>query len=333
MKLMDSLKKATGLGLSHAEHYARAFEKGVLLGPPKYAEAIQLFEAAARKASEMGDSETQSRAIANARLYGFVTTGRPEFLPDLRQALEQIPQIEVIGSQTEYIPTNILKTEIEGRLIEYGILSVSENDHAQRAVAHQRAADTFRQIFQHPLITYRFQQTDPHTASAQARYFFNQGQSSWHRALHVVLTDPESAAEEMGKALAAFRQCQDDPWSNRAQNWLSGCRQKRTCWLCHRECQGASVHFESYSAEVTPYVVALVAKLGQDASSIDLGNGQIILCRTCSSGVEKIADRCADRHASKVRAEVMTSLGALAQAIDSINERLRSVEMRALIRS
>lgn len=328
MGLFDSIKKATGIGLSHGEHYQRAFEKGVLLGPTKYAEAVQLFEAAAKKAAEANDTETQARAIANARLYGFITTGNGALLSELRRCLSQFEQMEAIGSQSEGMPTGPLALEIDGRLYEQAIAAMPEDDHVQRAAAHQNAAETFRQIFQYPLITYRYQKSDPHSETAQSRYFFNLGLSSWHRAAQVILTDPEAAAEEMGKALSAFRQCQDDQWSDRAQKWLTGCRMKRTCWLCHRECQGSGIHFARYEATVTPYVVALVAKLGQDASSIDLGGGTVVLCRTCGSGVEHIADKHAEQHATAVRNEVMGNLGSLATSLEHVARRVQLLEAR-----
>ena len=329
---MDSLKKATGLGLSHGEHYNRAFEKGVLLGPTMYGEAVKLFDHAARKATEVGDGETQARAIANARLYSFIGTGSPDHLTDLRRALDTIPQIEAIGSQTEFIPTDTLKVEIDARVIEQRIRGVHDDQHLELAGLHQNAADTFRQIFQAPLVTYRFQRSDPHTETAQSRYFFHQGLANWHQALNAVLSDPEVAAEQMGKALASFRQCQDDAWSGRAQTWLAGCRQRRTCWLCHRECQGATVHFSSYAAVVTPYVAALVTRLGQDTSSIDLGSGQIVLCRTCGSSMERIADQFAAQQAGAVRAELLGQLSRVTSVMDDLAVRVRTLEIRSVFR-
>jgi hypothetical protein len=331
--LFDSIKKATGIGLTYGEHYQRAYEKGVLLGPAKYAEAVQLFEAAAKKAGEANDQETQARALANARLYGFITTGNAGLLPELRRCISYFEQMEAIGSQSEGMPTAPLAIEIDGRLAEAAVGAVSEDDHAARAAAHQQAGELFRQIYHQPLITYRYQKADQHTATGGSRYLLHTGLACWHRALHVVLTEPEGAAEEMGKALAAFRNCQDDDWAGRAQSWLTLCRVRRTCWLCHRESQGAGVHFESYAARVTPYVVALVARLGQDASSIDLGAGSIILCKTCGSAVECIADAYAGRHADAVREEVMGRLGQLATSLEYVARRVENLEARMIFRS
>src|SRR3954468_17814970 len=99
MGFMDSLKKATGVGLNANEHYDRAYEKGVLLGPEKFAEAGGAVagggaaeaggvgETAARRGAESGDVQTQTRPLANPRLYGFITSGNVRLLPDLYQLL------------------------------------------------------------------------------------------------------------------------------------------------------------------------------------------------------------------------------------------------------
>ena len=66
MGLLDSLKKATGVGLNGSEHYERAWEKGVLLGPAKYGDAAAMFDTAQKKAAEAQDVGTAARARANA---------------------------------------------------------------------------------------------------------------------------------------------------------------------------------------------------------------------------------------------------------------------------
>src|SRR3954464_2870656 len=115
MGFMDSLKKATGVGLNANEHYDRAYEKGVLLGPEKFAEAVGLFETAARKAAESGDVQTQTRALANSRLYGFITSGDVRLLPDLYQLLSQLTEVEQIGSRSEMMPPETPRAGGEGR--------------------------------------------------------------------------------------------------------------------------------------------------------------------------------------------------------------------------
>jgi hypothetical protein len=321
MGLMDSLKKATGLGLTHHQHYDRAFEKGVLLGPSKYDEASSLFEAAARKAAEAGDAQLQTRASANALLYRFVAKGDVSPLDQLKTHLEQLEQIECIGGRNESVPGKQLAAEVEGRLLEHQILTTS--DYGQRAVLHQKASEAFKKIFSAPLITYRFHANDAHTQTAQSRFFFHQGMMAWSQAQDAAPSDPDAAAEHAGRALSSFRQCQDQDWSQKSDSWLALFRTRRTCWMCHRELQGLGVHIRSYPAVVTPYVVALVNKLGHDASSLDSARGQIVLCAPCGTAVERQADHYATERTRELREEVN---GELRQMQSTINQLTNVVE-------
>src|SRR5579871_5238348 len=243
--LMDQLKKATGIGLDAAEAYDRAYEKGVLLGATKFADAASMFDTAAKKAAESGHEEIHVRAGANARLYGFITSGNPQHLPGLAAALQRLGQIEIIGSRTELMPAGLVLAEVNARQIEARIATLSPRDAPALASAHAEAAAAFRQFFNAPLVTYRYQHADRHVETAQSRFFFHEGLSSWYQAVAAAQTSPEGAAERMGRALNAFRQCGDEQWSSEAQGWLTDCRLKRTCWTCHREFQGAGIHFKA----------------------------------------------------------------------------------------
>lgn len=325
MSLLESIKKGTGIGLTHSEHYQRAYERGVLLGPAKYAEAASLFEEAARRAAQANDAFLQARATANAALYAFIASGKPQYLTSLAQALPHLQDIEVIGSPTETMPAAALMAEVAARLVEVEIGQMNANDHFPLAAAHDRAAAAFKAFFMAPLVTYRFQSSDPHVETAQSRFFYHQGLSAWHQALGTVASSPEAAAEHMGKALAAFRQCDDARWSDEAQSWLANCRMKRTCWMCHRELQGGTVHFKSYPATVTPYVATVVTQLGQDASTLD-ARGFVVLCTPCGSVVERQAEAYANLRAQELRAHYDAQIAALNAAIANLSARVNALQ-------
>lgn len=326
MGLLDSIKKGTGIGLTHSEHYQRAYERGVLLGPTKYGEAGALFEEAARRAQQANDQFLHLRAAANAALYGFLASGKPQFLATLAQVLPNLQDIEVIGSATEMMPAGALMAEVGARLVEFDVLATNPNDYLARAGGHDRAAAAFKTIFMAPLITYRLQATDSHIEVAQSRFFYHQGLAAWHQALATVATSPEGAAEEMGKALVAFRQCNDSRWADDAQAWLANCRMKRTCWMCHRELQGATIHFKSYPAAVTPYAASVVAHLGQDSSTLD-PRGFVVLCMTCGSVVERQAEAYANQRAQEIRALYDAQIAALNVALVQLQHRVQSLSV------
>ncbi len=329
MGLMDSLKKATGLGLTPAQHYARAYEKAVLLGPSMFGEAVGLFDAAAKKAVEAGDFQLQSRSLANARLYGFITTGNTNLLPDLKQALTEVPEIELIGSRTDMMPAPPLVTEIDARIAEVQAESIASTDNAGRAEAHRAIAEKFKTIFDAKLVTYRHKATDQHTELGHSRFFFHQGMAAWHEACGAVGRNPTTAAEQMAKALNSFHQCKDADWSAKSQRWLENCRQQRTCWMCHREFQGNEIHFSFVNADVAPYVDDVLEKLGQDRSSVDVQGGAIALCTPCKSALINQAEMVAEQRVAALRAEVDQAVAELHRTMGDLARRVGNVESYA----
>jgi len=328
MGFMDSLKKATGVGLTAHEHYDRAYEKGVLLGPEKFDEAVGLFETAARKAAESGDVQTQVRAVANARLYGFITSGDVGLLPDLHQALSQLTEIEQIGSRSELMSAETLRTEVEARLAEHELGRIAADAYRARAEGHRKAAAVFQRFFTSPLTTYSYQRPDSYVGTAQERFFFHHGMAEWCEAVEAGRSDPEAAAEHMAKALSSFHQCGDVALAANAQSLLANFRQRRTCWMCHREFQGAQVHFRTYSATVSPYAATVVEQLGQDSSMLDPEGGSIVLCSLCGSAVEQQADRYARQRTEELHQTLGQELAALRQAVDYLASRVSHLERR-----
>ena len=102
----DKVRHTTGLGLDQNELYNRAFEKGVLL--KKFYDAADIFDKAARKYSELGDPLMATQALANSLLYRYLASRDANIIALLLQKLSGLQQIEVIGSQTETMPTGPL---------------------------------------------------------------------------------------------------------------------------------------------------------------------------------------------------------------------------------
>ncbi len=66
-------------------------------------------------------------------------------------------------------------------------------------------------------------------------------------------SDPGAAAEDLALALQAFRRCNDTNRIERMETLLNNWRVVRTCWICHREVQGADLHFTLSRAILTPF--------------------------------------------------------------------------------
>ena len=329
MGLMDSLKKATGIGLTANEHYDRAYEKGVLLGPANYAKAVDLFETAAKKAAETGDTQTQTRARANAALYSFISTGNEAALDTLRAVLPSMQNIEQIGVRTETIPAGPLLAEVEARITEIALARAPKGDARALARAHAACADAFRKLSTAPLITYKYQGGDRHREQASSRFFYHQGMTSWNEAVAVAAENPETAAEHMARALNAYRQCGDADHAANAQTWLTNCRLKRTCWMCGREFQGANLHFRTFQSSITPYAESVVRQLGQDVSMIDVQNNSLTLCEPCGATLEHVADQFAVRRVQELRDEVESRFSDVCAALSALANRIDRVESLA----
>jgi hypothetical protein len=333
MGFFDSIKKATGVGLTPDQHFERAYEKGVLLGESEWKNSIKLFENAAKKAEEGGRDDLALRASASAELYRFVTDKDFDALKRLGTSLRSMEQIEQPGSRSETWEAAPLAAEIEARVIEARIGGVSKSKHAELSAVHKAAAGAFKKIFTQPLITYSWLADDAHTETAQARFFYHSALGAWHDSVTQVATSPEGAAEHMAKALNFFRQCNDEAWAERSETWLQGCRVKRHCWVCNREFQGESLHFHHKKAYIAPYVAAIMEQRGEDLSVFDRATGSIVVCNPCATGIENIADRVATQRVAELRSEVEVALKSLnatvannATNIDHLDGRLRRVE-------
>ena len=335
MGFFDSIKKATGIGLTPFEAYERAYEKGVLLGREKYSVAADLFAEAADKADEVGDTHVATKAKVNARLYAYISTGSAGHLRGLAELLGDVSEIELIGSSTEMMPTEHLLKEVQARVVELDLEGISGSDHAGKSAGHKAAAAAFKAFFSADLVTYQYQPAASHNGSAQARFFYHSGMAAFCDALLVCNRSPTSAGEEMSKALNAFRQCEDDAWTNKSQGWLERYRLRRTCWVCDREFQGSTLHFDSYSAQITPYAIEVLQGLGHDMSSVEQ-SGSVVLCRPCSSVVTGVADGIAAQRCAEVRQELtaeMAQLQAQLQGmIASLQSRVSSLETRMMFK-
>ena len=105
---------------------------------------------------------------------------------------------------------------------------------------------------------------------------------------------------------------------------LNNWRVVRTCWICHREVQGADLHFSLCRAVLTPYTRALLEKLNQDPFTINLQEMKVVVCSTCGS---MITFRAADE-AERVRRDLMLELAQAYVRIEGLNDRVQRLEMR-----
>lgn len=130
----------------------------------------------------------------------------------------------------------------------------------------------------------------------------------------------------MARALGAFRQCHDERRAADAQTWLTNVRLRRSCWMCHREFQGAGTHFSSYPSLITPHMVDTVRALGQDESAMHLASAQIVLCAACGKALERQADRYAVTRTGELAGRVDSQVAELQRAIQTLSAAVQHLQ-------
>jgi hypothetical protein len=322
-KIFENVRIAMGFGLSEDEMYHRAFEKGVLMRD--FARAAQLFDEAAKRASERGNSILAAQASANALLYRYITGGDARLLRPLLDALRGLQEIERIGLQLERMPTAPLCMELDCRLVEVTIAQVHDDVLRLREL-HKLASTKFQAMLQQPLITYEYIRSGVgHDEKAGERYFYHLGMHHFYEAMTKKDRDPAVAVDDLALAAQAFRQCEDVAWTQRVALLLDNWRISRTCWLCHREVRGYELHFSLYRATVTPYTKQLLESLNQDASTASLERMGVVICTPCGS---MITFRAAEE-ADKVRNEMTAKFDLALARIRKLEDRVSKLQSRA----
>jgi hypothetical protein len=322
-KIFENVRLAVGFGLNEGELYNRAFEKGVLM--KDFSRAAQLFDEAAKRASERGHRPLAGQATANALLYRYLATGNANLLNALLTALRGLQEIECIGLQMERMATGPLCSELDCRLVEATIASASQNDILRLRDLHKVASTKFEAILQQPLITYEYVVSGVgHDGRVGERHFYHLGMYHFYEAMTKKDRDPAVAVDDLALALQAFRRCEDATWSQKVATLLDNWRLSRTCWLCHREVRGYELHFSMCRATVTPYTQRLLEGLNQDASAANLESMRVAVCTPCGSMITFKASEEAER----VRKEMTTKLDIAFKRIQQLEERVNKLQFK-----
>jgi len=319
-KIFENMRLTMGLGLNEGEVYNRAFEKGVLMRD--FIKATDLFDEAARKATERGNQALAAQATANALLYRYLAKPDPLLLERLVKALSGLQEIECIGLQLERMPTEPLCAELECRMVEARIAQV-QDDVLRLRDLHKIARDKFQALGQQPLITYEYVRSGVgHDEKASERCSYHQGMHQFYEAMTKKDSDPAAAANNLALAQQAFARCNDQKWSQKVSTLLKNWRISRTCWLCHREMQGYELHFSMCRAVVTPYTKRLLEVLNQDQSTAQLNEMGIAVCTPCGSMITFKAAEEAER----VRVELTAKLDSAVRRIQVLEARVDKIQ-------
>ncbi len=320
MGILDSLKKATRIGLSHDQFYNLAYEQGVLVN--NWAEAANLFAQAAERYQKLGNQPMVHRALANQALYLYAIAHKNKTAKDRLQYaqtavphLQAIPEIEVPGSQTNGMPTQPLVDELLG--YRYWILADTTDTVADKVRYHTEASQYFDHIGESMLVF--------ETAmSARDPYFFHTACATYYQAHLIADRDPQAAVEQLQEAYNSFQNCSiRTEIADQVLNEINELGARETCWFCGRELQGNHLHFKYYAYRATPYAKQVFDTTLVDAKPLTRPDQGIPLCVICGSALEALADAIAEQRTDALRSQVNARLKEIAQTqnqlIDAVN--------------
>ena len=173
----DTFKNVTGIGQSVAEKYQKAYTKGVLVGD--LPAAIELFKVAKAEAVKKEEGHWTQRADANVHLYSFLHSGQAEHLRNLLPVLEELEEIELPKSQTDFVSSELLQQEIKARLAHQNTMGMSANEPIlRRAQAHRQTAELYQPLVNEELVlhSYHFDSNDFETPGAL--FYYHSGQAA-----------------------------------------------------------------------------------------------------------------------------------------------------------
>jgi hypothetical protein len=308
-------------GRDGQELYEQAFERGVLL--KNFQKAADLFDEASKRASKHNNQALATQGAANALLYRYLATQNPASLQRLILLLRSLDQIERIGGQRhEMVSVEPLCAELDCRLVEAAIMQAMD-DIVRLRDLHKTASSKFLAIIRNPLLTYEYVKSgNGHDERTDERYFFHEGMYQFYEAMLKKDYDPSAAADDLALALQAFRRCNDTSRIERTEALLNNWRVVRTCWICHREIQGADLHFSLCRATLTPYTRALLEKLNQDPFTINLQEMKVVVCSPCGS----IITFRAAQEADLMRRDLMLELARAYMRIEGLDKRVQHLE-------
>lgn len=315
MGILDSLKKATRIGLSHDQFYNLAFEQGVLVN--RWDEAANLFAQAGERYQKQGNAGMMHRAYANQALYLYALAHhkkankeRIRFIDAALPHLKSIPEIEVLGSQTDGVPTQSIIDELQG--YKSWILADAATTIGDRARWHTEASQSFQRIGESTLVV------EPEM-SAKDPCYFHLACAAYYQAHILSESAPQAAVEHLQEAFNDFQNSNiQNEIAGRVLTEINELSARETCWFCGRELQGENLHFRYHPYRTTSYERQVFDSTPVDGKPATRPAQGIPLCVACGSAFEMLADDLARRRAAELREEVAAEMKELKDVLNNV---------------
>jgi len=298
----------------------QAYDKGVLLGPQKWADAAHHFSEASKHYATVGNTQKSAEAYALATLFHALTNPSDQAWMSCSQAMGRIPDTQVnVGFSAQSSSLAQQATVQSYDLAISGKLD-GESKDASRVDAVRDLAQKYMSLIGSDLSLWKLRKQD---MDPQKRAYYLLGLASLIQANSVADIDPKKSVSLLSEAATYLEMAGTDRMSvfpitrTKLENWSK----LGQCWFCGREMQGLGVHYVLLRASVTQYTRQ---KYGSSTPAT-MDDNTVVACNNCASSIRYVADDVARIYFEKAITEMRALEHRLNSRIDSLESQINSL--------
>ncbi len=309
--------------------FKQAYEKGVLMGPEKYPDAVQRFSDASKNYAMVGNLQKSSEAYALSTPFYALSSPSDQAWKICSEAMGRMPDTQLnvgFSAQSSSLAQQALVQSFD--LAVSGRLDAESKDES-RLGAVRDLAQKYMGLVGSDLTVWKLkkQEMDP-----QKRAFYLLGLASLIQANSVADVDPKKSVSLLSEAASYLEMAGTERMGilpatkTKLENW----GKISQCWFCGREVQGQGIHYVLLPASITQYSSQKFA-----TTPPSMENGKVVACTNCASSIRNVADDIAriyfDRAIIEMRAleqRLNAKLASLENQIGSLRSQVGSLRSR-----
>ena len=295
--------------------WREAYEKGVNLGPQKWADAVRHFSEASRHYAAIGDSQKSAEAYALAALFHALTSGTALAWDGCSKAMGQIPDSQLnVGFSVSSANLATQASVVSFDLSATGMLDGNSKDFS-KVTGLRDLAQKYMDLTGSDLAVWRLQRQE---IDPQRRAFYLLGLASLIEANSIIDVDPKKSVSLLSEAATNFEMAGTDPMAVTPGTYskIENISKFGQCWFCGREMQGQGFHYVTLPAAISQYTRQRYGNL----TPHNIEENAVVACETCASSIRNVADDVARAYYNQALAEIRAleyRLNARLEAIES----------------
>jgi hypothetical protein len=305
------------------EEFARAYDKGVNLGPEKWQDAADSFSEAAKHFAEAGNPQKSSEALALATLFNALVHRDAESWRICHEAMTRIGDTQInvgFAARSAAIAQQVLVMHED--VVATSALNSNSHD-ASRVGALKNLAQKYLELTGEDLVVWKLMKAE---VDPQRRAYYLLGLAALVEANSLMDSDPRKAVSLLSESATDFEMAGVDPMNLRAITMVKRDNASRVakCWFCGREVQGMGTHYVMLQAVVSNYTKQ---KYGSEVpQSVD--GAHVVACESCSSSIRMVADAIGRMYYERAITEMNGIAQRLEARITSLENAVNSLRIR-----